>query len=77
MWWFLFVTSVFNIDKDEQYSDLIDKLKKLQKEPELYTFDEIIRTIDNASIYYSHNDDYINWLKEFIKNNIDIYQKLD
>lgn len=32
---------VFNIDKDEQYNDLIDMLKKNQKQPELYTLEEI------------------------------------
>ena len=67
----------YNIDEEEEYKDLIYFLKQHQKEPDLYTLEEIIRTIDNASVYYSHNDDYINWLKEFIKNNIDIYQKLD
>ncbi len=36
---------VFNIDKDDQYNDLIDGLKKHQKQPELYTLDEIERCI--------------------------------
>lgn len=69
--------SIFDINSDNCYNALIDTLKKHQKEPDLYTLDEIIRTIDNASLYYSHNDNYINWLKEFINNNIDTYQKLD
>ena len=68
---------VFFLYHEKDYDKLIELLKEGQKEPELYTFDEIIRTIDNASVMYSNNDNYIDWLKEFIKSNIVPYQKLD
>lgn len=70
---YIYIT--YDIDVNNEYNDLVHYLKSNQKQPDLYTFDEIIRTITNASVMYSHDDNYIDWLKEFIKSNIVPYKK--
>lgn len=68
--------TLFDISDDDEYNHLKEILQQNQKQPELYTLDEIIRIINNASVMYSHDDNYIIWLKE-LKRNIVTYKKLD
>ena len=40
------IHSIFEIDDEEEYNKLIERLKENQKEPELYTLDEIKNGIE-------------------------------
>lgn len=71
------IIGVFNIDDEKQYNNLIELLKKNQKKPELYTLDEIFKTIIDACLDFGHNDNYTNWLNQYIKDHAKPYQKLD
>ncbi len=65
----------YNIDDEEEYNNLIDFLKQHQKELELYTLEDILKTVIDACNDFGHNNNYKNWLKDFIEVNIKPYKK--
>ncbi len=64
----------FDINNENHYSALIDYLKEHQKEPELYTLDEIKNGIDKLA----NDPPYKDWIiinAEIIKESISKYMK--
>ena len=65
--------SIFDINGYNCYNALIDNLKKHQKEPELYTLDEIQRCID----IWVESDAAEIVCKDYIKKHAKPYKKID
>ena len=64
----------FDIDDEKEYNDLIYKLKKHQKEPDVYTLDEIFEI--EHKWYVNYNDSKNNLDRvEYIKKHAKPYKK--
>ncbi len=68
--------SIFDINCDNSYNALINNLKKNQKQPDLYTLDEIFKI--EHKWYVNYNDSKNNLDRvEYIKKHAKPYKKLD